>query len=596
MADTMQGLKRTHYCAALSEADAGAEVTVCGWVGTVRNLGALIFIELRDRTGLLQVVFDEGENKALHDKAERLRGEYVVCVRGAVRRRSEDTVNTAQPTGMIEVRAAELRILSAAETPPFEIEENSRTNEKVRLKYRYLDLRRPDMQRNIMLRHKVAKLTRDYFDSQGFLEIETPMLIKSSPEGARDYIVPSRVHPGSFYALPQSPQQYKQLLMLSGYDRYMQIVRCFRDEDLRADRQPEFTQIDLEMSFVDQDDVIAVNEGYLKYIFKEALGVEVETPIQRLPYQEAMDRFGSDKPDMRFGFELCDLSDLLTNCEFKVFSGALAAGGSVRGINFTGCADKFPRREIDGLLDFVKIYRAKGVAFLRSVGGEETSSFAKFLSAEEVRAVKERMGYKDGDLLLIIADSNKSIVYDALGALRCELAGRLGMVDDSVYKFVWITVFPLFEYDEQARRYTAKHHPFTAPVDEDVELLESAPEKVRAKAYDIVLNGTELGGGSLRIYDRELQARMFKALGFTEQRAEEQFGFLLSAFRYGVPPHGGLAYGFDRLLMLMTKSQSIRDVIAFPKVQNASDLMAECPAPVEPEQLEELGIALAEEE
>ena len=531
MADTMQGLKRTHYCAALSEADAGAEVTVCGWVGTVRNLGALIFIELRDRTGLLQVVFDEGENKALHDKAERLRGEYVVCVRGAVRRRSEDTVNTAQPTGMIEVRAAELRILSAAETPPFEIEENSRTNEKVRLKYRYLDLRRPDMQRNIMLRHKVAKLTRDYFDSQGFLEIETPMLIKSSPEGARDYIVPSRVHPGSFYALPQSPQQYKQLLMLSGYDRYMQIVRCFRDEDLRADRQPEFTEIDLEMSFVDQDDVIAVNEGYLKYIFKEALGVEVETPIQRLPYQEAMDRFGSDKPDMRFGFELCDLSDLLTNCEFKVFSGALAAGGSVRGINFTGCADKFPRREIDGLLDFVKIYRAKGVAFLRSVGGEETSSFAKFLSAEEVRAVKERMGYKDGDLLLIIADSNKSIVYDALGALRCELAGRLGMVDDSVYKFVWITDFPLFEYDEQARRYTAKHHPFTAPVDEDVELLESAPEKVRAKAYDIVLNGTELGGGSLRIYDRELQARMFKALGFTEQRAEEQFGFLLSAFR-----------------------------------------------------------------
>ena len=596
MADTMQGLKRTHYCAALRDTDAGAEVTVCGWVGTVRNLGALIFIELRDRTGLLQVVFDEGADKMLHDKAERLRGEYVVAVRGEVRRRSEETVNPAQPTGMIEVRAAELRILSAAETPPFEIEENSRTNEKVRLKYRYLDLRRPDMQRNIMLRHKVAKLTRDYFDSQGFLEIETPMLIKSSPEGARDYIVPSRVHPGSFYALPQSPQQYKQLLMLSGYDRYMQIVRCFRDEDLRADRQPEFTQIDLEMSFVDQDDVIAVNEGYLKYIFKEALGVEVETPIQRLPYQEAMDRFGSDKPDMRFGFELCDLSDLLTNCEFKVFSGALAAGGSVRGINFAGCADKFPRREIDGLLDFVKIYRAKGVAFLRSVNGEETSSFTKFLSDEEVRAVKERMGYRDGDLLLIIADSNKSVVYDALGALRCELAARLGMVDDSVYKFVWITDFPLFECDEQARRYTAKHHPFTAPADEDVALLESAPEKVRAKAYDIVLNGTELGGGSLRIYDRELQSRMFKALGFTEERAEEQFGFLLSAFRYGVPPHGGLAYGFDRLLMLMTKSQSIRDVIAFPKVQNASDLMAECPAPVEQVQLDELGIALAGEE
>ena len=567
--DNLKNFRRTNYCGDLRLGDTGKTVSLCGWVQRQRDLGGLIFVDLRDRTGLVQLSFDDGTDQAVFEKASSLRSEYVIAATGTVRERESKTDKIA--TGAIEVYVTELRLLAKAETPPFEIVEHSKANDMLRLKYRYLDLRRPDMQKMIATRHKVTKI-------------------------ARDYLVPSRVHPGKFYALPQSPQQYKQLLMLSGFDRYMQIARCFRDEDLRADRQPEFTQIDLEMSFVDQDDVIAVNEGYLKYIFKEALGVEVETPIQRLPYQEAMDRFGSDKPDMRFGFELCDLSDLLTNCEFKVFSGALAAGGSVRGINFAGCADKFPRREIDGLLDFVKIYRAKGVAFLRSVNGEETSSFTKFLSDEEVRAVKERMGYRDGDLLLIIADSNKSVVYDALGALRCELAARLGMVDDSVYKFVWITDFPLFEYDEQARRYTAKHHPFTAPADEDVALLESAPEKVRAKAYDIVLNGTELGGGSLRIYDRELQSRMFKALGFTEERAEEQFGFLLSAFRYGVPPHGGLAYGFDRLLMLMTKSQSIRDVIAFPKVQNASDLMAECPAPVEQVQLDELGIALAGEE
>ncbi len=596
MADSFKGLKRTALCGTFTESDAGKTVTVCGWVNTVRKLGAITFVEIRDRSGLLQLVFDEGKDATLHARAEKLKSEYVIAAVGTVERRADDTVNQALATGKIEVQVGELRVLSEALTPPFEIEENSPTNEKVRLKYRYLDLRRPDLQRNMLLRHKVAILTRDFFDKEGFVEIETPMLIGSTPEGARDYIVPSRVHPGSFYALPQSPQLYKQLLMLSGYDRYIQIARCFRDEDLRADRQPEFTQIDLEMSFVDVDDVLEVNERYIRRVFKEALGIEVQTPIARMTYAEAMDRFGSDKPDLRFGYELRDLSDIIADSEFKVFSGAVKAGGTVRGINFNGCADKFARREIDGLLDFVKIYRAKGVAFLRSVNGEETSSFAKFLSADEITGIKERLAYKDGDLLLIIGDADPNIVFDALGALRCELAGRLGVIAENEYKFVWITEFPLFEYDAQEGRLSAKHHPFTGPMDEDVQYLETEPQRVRAKAYDIVLNGTELGGGSIRIFDRKLQQIMFRTLGFSDQRAQEQFGFLLDAFQYGVPPHGGMAYGFDRLMMLMTGAQSIRDVMAFPKVQNASELMTECPAPVDPKQLDELCLKIVTEE
>lgn len=596
MAESFYGLKRTDRCGTLREEDAGRRVTVCGWVNTVRKLGAITFVDMRDRSGLLQLVFDEGKNSKLHDRAEKLRSEYVVAAVGTVERRADETINPAQPTGMIEVRVEELRVLSEALTPPFEIEENSQTNEKIRLKYRYLDLRRPDMQRNIMLRHSVAKMARDYYDKVGFLEIETPMLIKSTPEGARDYIVPSRVHQGSFYALPQSPQLYKQLLMVAGYDRYMQIVRCFRDEDLRADRQPEFTQIDLEMSFVDADDVMTINEGFIKYAFKNALDVEVETPIQRMTYAEAMERFGSDKPDIRFGYELCDLSEIVKDSEFKVFSGAVKGGGSVRGINFEGAADKFPRRELDGLLDFVKIYKAKGVAFLRSVGGEETSSFTKFLTTDEVCAIKEKMGYKSGDLLLLIADASNKIVFDALGALRCELAGRLNAIPENEFKFLWITEFPLLEYDEAEGRYTAMHHPFTSPMDEDIEMLDSDPGKVRAKAYDIVLNGTELGGGSIRIYDKDLQNKMFAALGFTDETIKAKFGYLIEAFKYGVPPHGGMAFGFDRLMMLMTGAPSIRDVMAFPKVQNASELMTECPAAVDKKQLQELGISISNAE
>lgn len=591
MAETMAGLKRTHYCGTLNKQNIETEVVVTGWVQKRRDLGGLIFIDLRDRSGILQLTFDEAINKDLFEKAGTLRNEFVLCAKGNVRARGEGAVNTKIPTGEIEVFVSELRILSAAQTPPFEIVEDSNTNEELRLKYRYLDLRRTDMQKCLMLRHRVAKLARDYYDNEGFLEIETPMLIKSTPEGARDYIVPSRVQNGKFYALPQSPQLYKQLLMLSGYDRYIQIVRCFRDEDLRADRQPEFTQIDLEMSFVDVDDVLTINEGFLVKVFNEALNVKLTAPFLRLTYKEAMERFGSDKPDVRFGFELCDISEIAKNSGFKVFSDAVANGGAVRAICINGYADKFPRREIDALTEFAKTYGAKGLAWLKKSNGEVSSSFAKFLSEEELNSILEKTGAGENDLLLIVADKD-SVVYDSLGALRCEIAKRLNLLKKDEYKFLWVTEFPLLEYDEEDNRYVAKHHPFTAPMDEDASFLDTNPALVRAKAYDIVLNGVEIGGGSLRIYSEELQAKMFKTLGFTEEEANEKFGFLLTAFKYGVPPHGGMAYGLDRLVMLMAGRDSIRDVIAFPKVQNASELMTNCPSLVEEKQLKELGIKI----
>ncbi len=590
MAESLKGMKRTRYCGTFTLNDEGKTETICGWVNSVRRLGALTFIEVRDRTGIMQMTFDENTDAELFKKANTLRSEYVVSARGAVRHRSSE--NNELPTGKVELEVKELRILSSSLTPPFEIEEECNTNETTRLKYRFLDLRRPNIQRNIMLRHKVGTIAHDYFDEQGFLEIETPMLIKSTPEGARDYVVPSRVHPGSFYALPQSPQLYKQILMLSGYDRYMQIARCFRDEDLRADRQPEFTQIDLEMSFVDEDDIMTINEGFIKRAWKEAIGVEVETPFMRMPWKEAMERYGSDKPDIRFGFEIKDLTEILKNTEFKVFAGAIENGGSVRAININGYADKFPRREIDKLTEFVKTYRAKGLAFARSVNGEESSSFFKFLKEEEIAAVKSATDFKDGDLLLVVADAKNKVVFDSLGALRCEIANRLGLCDPADFKFLWVTEFPLLEWSEEENRFTAMHHPFTAPMEEDWQNIDSDPGSVRARAYDIVLNGTEMGGGSIRIYDAQMQEKMFTVLGFTTEQAEEKFGFLLSAFKYGVPPHGGMAYGFDRMLMLMTGAPSIRDVIAFPKVQNASELMTEAPGLIDDKQLKELCISI----
>ncbi|MBQ7075205.1 MAG: aspartate--tRNA ligase, partial [Clostridia bacterium] len=522
---------------------------------------------------------------------EKIRSEYVIGIEGEVRERSAETVNKNIKTGEIEVIVSNLVIYSKSETPPFYIEEDIDTNEQVRLKYRYLDLRRPDMQKNIILRHKACKIARDYFDKQGFLEIETPMLQKSTPEGARDYLVPSRVHQGSFYALPQSPQLYKQLLMLSGYDRYFQIARCFRDEDLRADRQPEFTQIDLEMSFVECEDVMTVNEGMLKEMFSKTLGIEIETPFLRMPYSEAMERFGSDKPDTRFGLELIQMSDVVENCGFKVFSDVVKNGGSVRAINVKGASDKLSRRDLDSLTDFVKIYRAKGLAWFVVNEGEIKSPVTKFLTEEETNAILDRAGAEIGDVVLFVADKDE-VVFQALGALRLELGKRLDLIDKSKFNFLWVTEFPLFEYSEEEKRYVAKHHPFTAPMDEDLELLETAPEKARAKAYDVILNGCELGGGSIRIYDSELQEKMFKALGFTHEQAWSRFGFLLEAFKYGVPPHGGMAYGLDRLIMLLTGSESIRDVMAFPKVQNASELMSNAPDVVDPKQLIELGISV----
>ena len=590
--ENLSGLKRTMYCGEFRPEHIGREATVFGWVQRMRNLGGLIFIDLRDRTGIVQCTFDEADDKALFDKAFTVRGEFVLAVRGVVRSRGEGAINDRIPTGGVEILAREMRILNRAETPPFEIVEDSDVNDVLRLKYRYLDLRRPDMQRTIALRHRITKITRDYFDGEGFYEIETPMLTKSTPEGARDYLVPSRVHAGKFYALPQSPQQYKQLLMLAGFDRYMQITRCFRDEDLRADRQPEFTQVDLEMSFVDVDDVLAVNEGYIARLFREVLGREIQLPLRRMPYQEAMERFGSDKPDLRFGYELVDISEIVGGCDFKVFSGAVQAGGSVRLIRIDGGADKFTRKELDGLAEFVKTYQAKGLAWLKYVGGECTSSFAKFLTPEQVQAILDQAGAQDGDLLLVVADGKDSVVFASLGALRCEVAKRLGVIDPDAFELLWVTEFPLLEYDEDEGRYVAKHHPFTSPMDEDLELLDTHPEQVRAKAYDMVINGSEAGGGSIRIYSAELQERMFEALGFTKEQARAQFGHLMEAFSYGAPPHGGLAYGLDRLVMLLGGRDSIRDVIAFPKVQNASELMMASPDVVDDSQLKELHIKL----
>ena len=589
MAESMRGMKRSHRCTEVSAANIGQTVTVMGWVQKRRNLGSLIFIDLRDRSGILQIVFDENSVGAEgFAKAGTLRSEYVVAVTGTVQKRSA-AVNEALKTGDIEVIATDIRVLSESLTPPFQIEENSQTKDEIRLKYRYLDLRRPDIQRNLMMRSKVAYLMRDFMAKEGFLEIETPTLCKSTPEGARDDLVPSRVHPGSFYALPQSPQLFKQLLMVSGFDRYFQIARCYRDEDLRADRQPEFTQADMELSFVDIDDVIEVNERLLKYIFKEAIGVDVQIPLKRMPWQEAMDRFGSDKPDTRFGMELHDVSDVVKGCGFGVFTGALQNGGSVRGINAEG-QGAMPRKKIDKLVEFAKGYGAKGLAYLSiNEDGTYKSSFAKFMTEEELDKLVQAMEGKPGDLLLFAADKNK-IVWNVLGALRLELAKELDLLDPNQYNFLWVTEFPLLEWSDEENRFMAMHHPFTMPMEEDWDKIDSDPGSVRAKAYDIVLNGTELGGGSVRIHQDDIQEKMFEVLGFTKERAHEQFGFLLDAFQYGVPPHAGLAYGLDRLVMHMVHADSIRDVIAFPKVKDASCLLTNAPDVVDEKQLEELGI------
>ena len=595
MAESMRGMKRSHRCTEVSAANIGQTVTVMGWVQKRRNLGSLIFIDLRDRSGILQIVFDENSVGADgFTKAGTLRSEFVIAVTGTVQKRSA-AVNEALKTGDIEVIATDIRVLSESQTPPFQIEENSQTKDEIRLKYRDLDLRRPDIQRNLMMRSKVAYLMRDFMSKEGFLEIETPTLCKSTPEGARDYLVPSRVHPGSFYALPQSPQLFKQLLMVSGFDRYFQIARCYRDEDLRADRQPEFTQADMELSFVDIDDVIEVNERLLKYIFKEAIGVDVQIPLKRMPWQEAMDRFGSDKPDTRFGMELHDVSDVVKGCGFGVFTGALENGGSVRGIN-AGGQGAMPRKKIDKLVEFAKGYGAKGLAYLSiNEDGTYKSSFAKFMTEEELSNLVQAMEGKPGDLLLFAADKKK-IVWNVLGALRLELAKELDLLDPDQYNFLWVTEFPLLEWSDEENRFMAMHHPFTMPMEEDWDKIDSDPGSVRAKAYDIVLNGTELGGGSVRIHQDDIQEKMFEVLGFTKERAHEQFGFLLDAFQYGVPPHAGLAYGLDRLVMHMVHADSIRDVIAFPKVKDASDLMTNAPDVVDEKQLEELGIEVAPQE
>ena len=594
MAESMLGLKRSHRCTELGTANIGEQVTVMGWVQKSRNKGGIIFVDLRDRSGILQIIFEENNcGEESFAKAEKLRSEFVIAVTGKVEARSGG-VNENLATGGIEVRAESLRILSESETPPFPIEENSKTKEELRLKYRFLDLRRPDIQRNLILRSKIAILTRQFLAEEGFLEIETPTLIKSTPEGARDYLVPSRVHPGSFYALPQSPQLFKQLLMCSGYDRYFQLARCYRDEDLRADRQPEFTQIDMEMSFVDVDDVIDVNERLLHKLFKELLNVEIPQPIPRMTWQEAMDRYGSDKPDIRFGMELKDVSEVVKDCEFVVFKGALENGGTVRGINAEGQGG-MPRKKIDALVSFAKDYGAKGLAYVAiQEDGTLKSSFAKFMTEEQMAALVAAMDGKPGDLLLFAADK-KQVVWAVLGALRLELARQLDLLKKDDFKFLWVTEFPLLEYSEEQGRFVAMHHPFTMPMDEDWHLIDSDPGAVRAKAYDIVLNGTELGGGSVRIHQSDIQSKMFEVLGFTPEKAQEQFGFLLEAFKYGVPPHAGLAYGLDRVAMLMGGCDSIREVIAFPKVKDASCLMTEAPTPVDPKQLEELGIEISPE-
>ncbi len=595
MAESMQGLKRSHRCTEVSSANIGEKVTVMGWVAKSRNKGGIIFVDLRDRSGILQVIFEEAQcGTECFEKAGKLRSEFVAAIEGTVCKRA-GAVNENLATGDIEVVATSLRILSEAETPPFPIEENSKTKEELRLKYRYLDLRRPDLQRNLMMKSKVAGIARQFMADEGFLEIETPMLTKSTPEGARDYLVPSRVHPGSFYALPQSPQIFKQLLMCSGYDRYFQIARCFRDEDLRADRQPEFTQIDMELSFVDVEDVIDVNERLLAKLFKEVLDLDIQLPIQRMTWQEAMDRFGSDKPDLRFGLELKDVSDIVKDCGFGVFTGALENGGTVRGINAEG-QGSMPRKKIDALIEYAKTYGAKGLAYIViNEDGSYKSSFAKFMTEEQMTALVNAMEGKPGDLLLFAADKKK-VVWTVLGALRCHLAELMGLVDKNEFRFVWITEFPLLEWSDEENRFTAMHHPFTMPMEEDLQYIDSDPGRVRAKAYDIVLNGNEIGGGSVRIHQDDVQEKMFECLGFTKAQAHERFGFLLDAFKYGVPPHAGLAYGLDRLVMLMAKQDSIRDVIAFPKVKDASCPMTNAPDRVDDKQLAELGIEVSPEE
>ena len=582
--------KRTHMCGDLRISDVDKKVVLNGWVAKARSLGGLVFVDLRDKTGITQITFNEDVPADVIEKAKSLRSEYCIGIKGTVKERTSKNANI--PTGDIEVFADEIEIYSASETPPIYIKDDDNVDDNLRLKYRYLDLRKSKMQRNLTVRHKVVKCARDYFDEQGFLEIETPILTKSTPEGARDYLVPSRVHPGKFYALPQSPQQYKQLLMLSGFDRYFQIARCFRDEDLRADRQPEFTQIDLEMSFLDEEQIQTIQEGFIQRVFKEVLDVDVQAPFLRMPWREAMDRFGSDKPDLRFGFELKDISDLVKDCGFGVFTSAIEAGGSVRLINLDGHAKDFPRKKIDKLADFVKTYKAKGLAWARLLDGKVTSSYQKFLTDEENAAILERAGAKDGDLVLIVGDAKDDVVFASLGALRVECAKQLGLLDPKDFKFLWVTEFPMFEWSEEEGRYQAMHHPFTAPMIEDEDKMLTDKANCRARAYDIVLNGTELGGGSIRINTPEMQTKAFEALGISDEDIQERFGHLVNAFQYGAPPHGGLAYGLDRLVMLMTGASSIRDVIAFPKVQNASDLMMRCPDVVDDKQLDELSIAV----
>ena len=592
--DTMQGIKRTDYCGTLRASDIGREVTVCGWVQKQRDLGALIFVDLRDRTGILQLAFTESTDPAVMEKAGTLRSEYVVAAKGVLRERAAK--NSEIPTGDVELEVSELRILGLSDTPPFEIVENSQTAELTRLKYRYLDLRRPDLQKNILMRHRLTKITRDYFDENGFIEIETPMLIRSTPEGARDFLVPSRLHKGSFYALPQSPQLYKQLSMVAGFDRYMQIARCFRDEDLRADRQPEFTQIDLEMSFVDMEDVLEIGEGYMRRVFREMLGIELTTPLPRLTYREAMERYGSDKPDTRYGLELVDLTDIARKTEFAVFRAAVEAGGTVRGINVKGAAAKLSRKEMDKLTEFVRGIGAKGLAWARLNADGTAASFSKFLTTEQMQALCGKMQAETGDALLIVADANEALALSVLGALRQEVAAKLDLVPKDRFDLLWITEFPFFEYDAKTGEYVAMHHPFTAPMDECLAYLETDKARVRAKAYDLVLNGIELSSGSIRITDPQLQSRIFSLLGLSDEEAKEKFGFLLDAFRFGAPPHGGMGIGLDRLCMQLLGCASLRDVVAFPKVQNASEPMTECPSPVDEMQLAELGLAAKETE
>lgn len=594
MGEFLGDWKRSALCAEFAKDNVGQDVTLMGWADTRRDLGGLVFVDLRDRSGIMQVVFDESVFEGDFEKVSSIRSEFVLAVKGKIVERAEETVNPKLPTGLIEVKVRELKILSKAETPPFEIADGAKVREELRLKYRYLDLRRADMQKNLILRNKIANSARAYLSENGFLDIETPMLQKSTPEGARDYLVPSRIHSGCFYALPQSPQLFKQILMISGYDRYFQITKCFRDEDLRADRQPEFTQIDTELSFVDADDVMAVHEGLIQRVFKDVMDIDIKLPLKRLPYKEAMDRFGSDKPDTRFGLELKDVSDIVKDSEFKVFSSVVKNGGSVRAINAKGCASILARREIDALVDFVKIYGAKGMAWISIREDGLNSPITKFMTEEEINAIMARTDGQVGDILFFVGDKN-SVVYDSLGALRLKLAEKLALIKENTWDLLWVTEFPLFEYSEEDKRYVAKHHPFTSPMDEDVEKVADDPEHARAKAYDIVLNGNEIGGGSIRIHSTELQEKMFGALGFSKEQAWERFGFLLEALKYGTPPHGGLAYGLDRLAMLMAGVDSIRDVIAFPKVQNASDLMAKAPDAVDKKQLRELHIKVDED-